>query len=73
MARLTLDDLYSAIEAHPRYYAEWQDDIPARQSVRIRMVEKLPSVRSEVLELVGGKELVLDMDDEGRVVAIEIV
>lgn len=73
MARLTLEDLYRAIEAHPRYYAEWQDGVPARQSVRIRLVDELPPVRTEVFELLGGKELALDIDEEGRVVAVEIV
>lgn len=72
MARLTLGDLYSAIEAHPRYYADWQDDVPARQSVRIRVADDLPLVRSEVFELLGGKELVLDVNADGQVVAFEI-
>ena len=72
MARLTLDDLYSAVAAHPRYYAEWQDDIPARQSLRIPFTDQLPPVESEVFEMVGGKELILDIDREGKVIAIEI-
>ena len=73
MAQLRLDELFSAVEAHPRYLVEWQDGIPAHQSLRVRATEELPSIRSEVFAMLGGKELVVDFDAEGRVAAIEIV
>lgn len=74
MAKITLEELRSVIEAHPKYYESWYKDVPAFQSMYITFVpEPLSDLRSEVYEMADGGELVLDFDRDGRVVRIEFV
>lgn len=72
MAVLTLSDLLEAIERHPAYLRQWEDGVPARESLRIILSTEPTRVRSEVFEARDGTEVVLDLDGEGKVAGIEI-
>ena len=73
MARLTLQELFDAIERHPDYLSKWHGGVSARELLRIVLTEERVYVQSEVMDASDGREVVLDVDPKGRVAAVEFV
>lgn len=71
MAQIRLADLISLIKASPRYHRDFVGDTPAEQSLRIVLGDKT-GLRSEVFPTDVGSEVILDLDDSGKVWGIEI-
>ena len=73
MAQISLEELVALIKRAPEYHRRWELDVPAEQALYIRFgsAERV-KVRSEVLEAANGSEIVLDREEDGRVVGFEI-
>ena len=73
MAEVSFAELVEALKAHPDY-VKWKQEVPADQALYIAFDDRGPnSVESEVFETVGGRQVVLDVDKDGRVRGVEIV
>ncbi len=78
MARISLQELLALIKESAQYHERWEMEVPVEQALYIRFDGfdeggERRGLESEVLEMVGGRELIVDRDASGKVVGIEIV
>jgi hypothetical protein len=73
MARVPFLELLELVKSSPDYYRRWSGTAPADVALAISFGDgEDGSVRTETLDIRNGKTLVLDLDETGRVVGIEI-
>jgi hypothetical protein len=73
VAQVTLAELIEILKQHASYPAR-ELGVPAEQALYVSFGEREPgSVESTVMDIVGGHQLVIDRDKDGRVRGIEIV
>lgn len=73
MATISFRELVSLVKSSPNYKAKLEQDVPAEQILYVKFSSDAPEgVASDVLELVGGGDFVVDRNADGRVVGIEI-
>jgi len=73
MATLTFTELCEAVAADPRYESEWEMGAPANRALAIKFSDGPRSAaRSQTLQSAGLEFVVLDLDADGQVLAIEI-
>jgi hypothetical protein len=72
MAQLDFDRQLKVLHAHPDY-GQFELGVPPKQAFRLVFGEvEGPSPAADVFEIVGGRELVIRKDRDGRVRSIEI-
>lgn len=73
MAQVSLAELVEMLKQHPSYPMK-ELGVPAEQALYVSFGERqIGNVESMVLDIVDGRQLVIDRDREGRVCGIEIV
>jgi hypothetical protein len=74
MAQISLSELIEVLKRHPDYLTKWELEVPAEQALYVSFGEREPgSVDSTVMDMVDGRQLVIDRDKDGRVRGIELV
>lgn len=75
MAEINIVELIKIIKDDPNYINKWEKEVPVDQSLYIKFHDKLDvnNLKSKIFKLINGNELVIDLDDNGNVLGIEII
>lgn len=73
MAVISFSELLAILESSPTFRKNYEHGIPARQALRIWFGERqLEDLKRELIEVEGGRKLVLFRGSDEKVYAIEI-
>lgn len=75
MAIVFFDDLIDSLKFHPKYKKEFEKEVPAEISLVINFTKKeriIDTNKTIELDTVAGSHIVVDVNEEGVVVSMEI-